>query len=185
MKPNLTKILEAILHVIATAEKSGRRATQFDIAKTVFLADYRHLQSYGRPVTFDNFVAMKYGPVPSLTYDMLKSSFGWPTVGLSGPPWKSREISPTTREYFAVKRPANLRKLSESDVAALNAALSDVQAMGFKKTSDFTHRLPAYLKAWESRGESNSNPMDLRVLLPDFDDETFDDLEHASKHLSV
>jgi hypothetical protein len=57
--------------------------------------------------------------------------------------------------------------------------------MGFKNTSDFTHRLPAYVKAWESRGEHKSNPMDLRLLLPDFDEETLSDLEHASKYLSV
>lgn len=185
-RPNQSKILEAILHVIETAEASGRLATQFDIAKTVFLADYRHLESYGRPITFDNFVAMKFGPVPSLTYDMLKPSYDWVAhFQMKAAPWSTREISSTTREYFSVQRPANRRKLSESDLLSLDGALKDVQAMGFKKTSDFTHRLPAYLRAWEKRGDSKSNPMDLKLLLPDFDEETFHELEHASKHLSV
>jgi hypothetical protein len=40
--------------------------TQCQIVKSIFLADEQHLNTYGRPVTFDNYVAMPRGPVPSL-----------------------------------------------------------------------------------------------------------------------
>lgn len=185
MQPNLPKILEAILHVIALGEKSGRPATQFEIAKTIFLADYRHLETYGRPVTYDNFIAMEHGPVPSATYNMLKPSFNWQELGLERAPWRTKPLGEKARGYYGLTREANLRKLSESDLALLDNSFSDVRAMGFGKTSDITHKIPAYEKAWNNRGARLGNPMDLRDLLPDFDEEMISDLQHLSKHTSV
>ncbi len=181
LKPNFAKILEAILFVIELSEKDDCELTQFEIAKTVFLADYRHLTNYGRPVTFDNFTAMRWGPVPSLTYDMLKPSFNWRAHGMDGPPWRSETVAETKRHYSKPARPANLRKLSESDVGELREAFAMVKAMGFLKTSDFTHKLPAYKDAWDSRGQNKAKDMDLRRLLPDFDADMIADLQHASR----
>ena len=183
LQPNLIKILESIIYVIEIGGEMGKQVTQFDIAKTIFLADYRHLGEYGRPVSFDNFVAMKFGPVPSTTYDILKPSFNWSLYGLSKAPWATRDISPTTREYSRPTRSANRNKLSQSDTSALEQAFTDVKAMGFKKTSDFTHKLPAYIEAWENRGDGKMRAMDLRKLLPDFDNDTIEEIQHASKHM--
>ena len=183
LTPNRAKILESILVVIEIGEQSNRSVTQFDIAKTIFLADYRHLQDYGRPVTYDNFHAMKNGPVPSQTYDMLKPGFAWESMGLDKAPWATREIDRNVREFVRPIRSANRSKLSESDIAALERAFSDVKAMGFSKTSDFTHQIAAYKEAWGSRGMSNAKPMNLKTLLPDFDDEMIENLEFASKHI--
>jgi uncharacterized phage-associated protein len=183
LQPNLIKILESILYVIEYGEKMGKTVTQFDISKTIFLADYRHLSEYGRPVSFDNFVAMKFGPVPSLTYDMLKPSFNWSLCGLQKAPWVTRDLSPTQREYIHPSRSSNRNKLSSSDIAALEQAFKDVKAMGFEKTSDFTHKLPAYIEAWEKRGTRKMNEMDLRTLLPEFGDDSIEEIQHASKYM--
>ena len=182
MKPNDFKILEAILLVIELAEQSKSPPTQFEISKTIFLADYRHLQTYGRPITFDNFHAMKFGPVPSRTYDMLKPAFDWSRFGMEGAPWKSRLIDASARQYVHPSRSSNRRKLSESDVAEIEQAFRDVKAMGFKQTSDETHKLPAYEEAWNARGTSLAKQMDLRLLLPEFDDEMIGDLVRASRY---
>ena len=183
LTPNRIKILETILVVIEAGEKANRAPTQFDIAKAVFLADYRHLQSYGRPVTYDNFHAMKHGPVPSETYNMLQPSFAWSSLGLVKAPWTTTPISASTRQYVRPSRSANRSKLSESDIAAIEQAFSDVKAMGFSKTSDVTHKLKAYKEAWDSRGTKKANQMDLRVLLPNFDADMLEDLAFASKHV--
>ena len=185
MKPNLPKILEAILHVISLGEKTGRPATQFEIAQTIFLADCRHLDTDGRPVTFDNFVAMEHGPVPSVTYDMLKPEFNWAKLNRRQPPWKTKPAGNRARFYFGVEREADLRKLSQTDAALLASSFSDVRAMGFGKTSDITHKIPAYKKAWDKRGNALASDMDLRELLPEFDDEMISDLQHLSKYASV
>lgn len=185
LRPSVEKVLEAILRVIETGEKTGTPPTQFEIAKTVFLADYRHLEAYGRPVTFDNFIAMVHGPVPSLTYNMLKPGFAWSEIGYPTAPWRTRSAGDKKRRYYDPARPANLRKLSETDVSALDTAFKEVRAMGFGKTSDFTHQLVAYKNAWETRGSKKGQPMDLRMLLPDFDDEMIEDLQHLSSHPGV
>lgn len=185
LNPNYTRILEAVLYVIETAERSGKSATQYEIGKTLFLADLRHLQEYGRPITFDNYTAMKDGPVPSASYDMLKPSFNWASLGLDGPLWIRRKAArggANAYEYVRPSRSANLNKLSQTDLNELASALSQVQKMGFYGTRDYTHRIPAYKKAWENRGGADARDMDLRELLPDFDEELIENLEYASKH---
>ena len=54
--------------------------------------------------------------------------------------------------------------------------------MGFHGTRDYTHRIPAYKQAWDSRGIRDMNEIDLRILLPDFDEDMLENLEIASKH---
>jgi hypothetical protein len=183
--PNYTRILEAILYVIECAERGGAPATQYEIAKTLFLADLRHLEGFGRPITFDNYTAMKDGPVPSASYNMLKPDFNWQSLGEEGPLWvrrKAQRGGPRAFEYVRPARSANRNKLSETDLRELSSALSQVQKMGFHGTRDYTHRIPAYKEAWEARGSNDAKEMDLRALLPAFDQEMIENLEHASRH---
>ena len=184
LTPSNSKILEVILLVLERAEAAGQSATQFDIAKTVFLADLRHLEMYGRPITFDNFYAMEFGPVPSRTYDRLKPGFRWISMGLERAPWRVENIDSKTKRFSRPARSANRRKLSGSEISLIEQAFADVKAMGFKETSDFTHKLRAYKEAWATRGSLLAKKMDLRVLLPDFDRDMIADLEFASKYSS-
>lgn len=182
LKPNKAKILEAILFLIGEAERAGSFVTQYDIAKSIFIADWFHLQQYGRPISFDNYAAMENGPVPSTAYDMLKPSHDW---GPEGAPWQTAP-APEAKSNKAVKyvrpvRSANLRKLSESDIAKLREALSLVKEKGFFGTRDFTHELEAYKRAWDARGSKGSMKMDYRLLVDE--PELVDDLVHASYYL--
>src|SRR6266446_7375344 len=72
MHPNQGRIVEAILFIFAEACERKIAVTQYDIVKSLFLADRAHLNKYGRPITFDNYVAMEHGPVPSTAYNFLK-----------------------------------------------------------------------------------------------------------------
>lgn len=40
--------------------------------KILYFAEKEHLSKYGRPITWDRYIAMKDGPVPSAIYDLLK-----------------------------------------------------------------------------------------------------------------
>ena len=54
----------------------GQKTPSLDILKAVkllYLIDREHLRGYGRPVLGDQYVAMEHGPVPSESYDILKS----------------------------------------------------------------------------------------------------------------
>ena len=184
LKPNVERIIVAVLYVIGVALDRGKAATKYEIAKAVFIADFRHLETFGRPITYDNYAALPDGPIPSFTLKLLQPDFDWHQVGEVGPLWETQAAprgGSKAIEYVRPKRAPNLDKLSESDTDALRSALADVQAMGFHRTRDFTHRIPAYSKAWAKRGSANSQMIDYRDLSSDR--ELIDDLIHTSNHI--
>jgi len=186
LKPNRQKILEVLLFLLHEAAEKGARPTQYELVKSVFIADYEHMNKYGRPITYDNHVAMEHGPVPSFTYDVLKPGFNWPVVfGLPVAPWKC-ELLPNRKsiEYFEPSRKPNIRLLSESDRVSLSSALDQVLKMGFRGVRDWTHELPAYQKAWADRGKKDAAPMSLRLLLKSEDPDEVADLVFSSQHLA-
>jgi len=188
LKPHNRKILESLVFLIHEALGRGYRPTQYDLVKSIFIADYHHMNKYGRPVTYDTPHAMTHGPVPTRAYDMLKPSFNWPAAyGLEAAPFSMRdypEKGPTVREYYNPSRAPDYRVLSKSDLNALSDALVYVIEKGFAGTKDWTHQLPAYKSAWASRGFSESVPMDLAALLEGNGEEDAEEIIFASKHLA-
>lgn len=187
MKPNYRRILETILFLIQEAKKRGMYVTEYDIDKSIFVADVTHLNKYGRPITFDNFVAMKDGPVPSTTRDVLQPSFkGRPHYNEEWPPW-DRVPSPSdgsrAHKFINPKREANLRALSKTDTEELIQALLLVKSKGFHGTKKWTHEHPAYMDVWPKTATGGRYWMDYEKLLEQPDSETVDDLEFSSNHM--
>jgi hypothetical protein len=187
-RPNFKKILETILFIIERwPNKPG--PTQYEIVKSVFVADLNHTNKYGRPITFDNYSALEFGPVPENTYDIIKPRYRWfrRNLGIDAPLWDTAPaagISRRAMNYFDVKRNPNLKVLSQSDVECLNEAMSTVKELGFVGVRDWTHEHPAYKDAWTRRGEKDSSPMYFEQLIDDEDEELMHDLVHASKYMS-
>jgi uncharacterized phage-associated protein len=166
---------------LTEAANQHTNVTQYDIIKSLFLADRAHLNRYGRPITYDNYVAMKYGPVPSLAYDLLKDD---PDGKL---PWKKRaapEIGDTCYIYEKPTRAQNEDVLSESDCGELRAALTVIKALGFHQIRKLTHEDHAYVDAWEDEGERQQFPMSYALFFDVPNDEGAKDLAFLSKHLA-
>jgi hypothetical protein len=186
LRPNYKKILESVLFLISEAERRNLYVTEYDIVKSIFLADVAHLNQYARPITFDNFVAMKDGPVPSATRDVLQPEFN-PRYQFSGevwPPWdreRSPADGPLAHKFVKPKRRADLRVLSETDVHALSEALSVIKSLRFSEIRSETHKHPAYTEAWERRGDRKAAEMDYAKLLDAADEEMIEDLVYSSK----
>jgi uncharacterized phage-associated protein len=179
LRPNRKKITEAILFLIEESERRRLGSpTQYDIAKTIFIADTMHLNEFGRPITYDNYHAMKDGPVPSATYDLLKS--GRSATARSNLPWEIMEEG--NKMYFIkAKRSPNLRALSRSDCDALSAALQKIKRMRYDEIRRLTHDHPAYLDAWRDEGP-RSFPMRYELLLENPNLELALEVEYASRH---
>jgi hypothetical protein len=67
MKPNLTfdcKKATQALNYLASAERD-KRINKMKAIKLIWVADRFHLRKYGRLLTNDTYVAMKFGPVGS------------------------------------------------------------------------------------------------------------------------
>jgi Protein of unknown function (DUF4065) len=184
MEPAKDKLVEAILFLIARAKKRNRELTQYDIVKSLFFADRSHLNRYGRPITFDNYVAMANGPVPSLAYDVLKGESGPNQFGLIEFPW-TRQVgghsNPKAYIFCDPKRDPSMDVLSESDAEALDDSLATVLSLTFGQIKKLTHDDPAYIEAW-GEGDSPNAPLSYGML---FDMQDFEEAEHlqfASRH---
>lgn len=170
-KPNINKVVEAILATVHFGEKMGLTVTQYDIVKTVFLADKTHLNKYGRPITYDQYVAMYHGPVPSCTYDFLKQKAHAQKSYAKPLPWKREPVNANIFKYHGPEREVNEDVLSPSDIDELEAAFRLVKNLGFKQVRKLTHEDPAYVEAWRDEGGANAAyPMAYGLLFdrPDF-----------------
>ncbi len=152
-KPKKQKLLAAILLVIEEAAKASRSLTKGEIVKALFVADDAHLANHGRPITFDNYVAMAKGPVGDLAIDMLNDNVDWAEFGLTEAPWSMRDTRGITRYGFRAT-PSNRKKLSPTDIDELVDALGRVTTVGFERTSVLTHDHPAWVSAWGGKQDS-------------------------------
>ena len=120
---NTEKSLQAVLYV---ANRLKRRDFH-KIFKVLYFADREHLAKYGRPITGDTYVAMEYGPVPSMIYDIFKGVRGdgyqWPQIG-------------EFKKLFQIKNRYNVEPLQDADQYYLsNEIVEKSHAFAWSKTS--------------------------------------------------
>lgn len=173
MKPHVDRILAALYFVMDEAKRRGRSVTQYDLVKTLFLADRTHLNEWGRPVTYDNYCAMVHGPVPSLAYDLLKGNAkAMRDHHLHSVPWNSVPHDKSKKHFFPVDGALEPQDfLSESDIEVLTASLGVVHALGFSQIRRLTHEDAAYVDAWREDGGRAAYAMKLGLLFeePNFE----------------
>lgn len=153
------KALTAILYVAhqLIAKSPEKRADLYKLQKILYFADKKHLAKYGRPITGDFYAAMKDGPVPSRTYDMLKQVRG------DGCYCSTQNfLSELTRSIrfdgnitIQPLKPANMDLLSKSDTEALDYAIDRLKDLNFSKIKKMSHD-----SAYKAADESNNIPMD-------------------------
>jgi len=71
-KFNKEKAIAAILYITSQLKKNGYESDLHKVFKILYFADRKHLATYARPITGDDYIAMDNGPVPSSIYDILK-----------------------------------------------------------------------------------------------------------------
>src|ERR1700728_703327 len=185
MTPNVPRIIAAISCVIDEARKRNERVTQYDIVKTLFLADRASLNKFGRPITFDNYVAMKDGPVPSTSYNFLKSDDKTLRRYKATVPWRSKpapEQGAKACAFEIAAGTASLDSLSPSDIEELSNALTVVKTLGFSQVRKLTHDDPAYVEAWDAEGINKSYSMSYSLLFEVPNEDLAKDLSFLSKH---
>lgn len=141
------RALNALLYV---ANRVKRRDIH-KVFKILYFADMYHLLKYGRAITGDRYIAMKYGPVPSSIYDMVKI--------VRGDSWY---VDDDLKAFFSVKgqllnplRDADFDYLSESDIAELNRAIQAYKDVDFDEMTRISHG-SAWQKTWDSPSDEIS-----------------------------
>lgn len=187
MTPNVARIIEAILVIVVESKKRRRNVTQYDIVKTLFLADRAHLNNYGRPITYDNYVAMVHGPVPSLAYDFLKEdAYAMRKYGIVRFPWVRRsapEFGARCNSFEQPERPVDEDVLSPSDIEEIQAALTIVSSLGFKQIRRLTHEDQSYVDAWDDNSEQRQFPMSYALLFDNPNPSIAKEISFLSMHV--
>lgn len=145
--------LEMVLYIAAKLKEVPKRKQPepdvHEVLKIRYFADKIHLSRYGFPASGDRYVAMKFGPVASLTYDLLKVARG------DASDWAKRnfgklidgvlKVEQGGDHYVYPQRDADLGWLAPSDIEALNEAIAAYGNMDFDSRYKFSHDA-----AWEA-----------------------------------
>src|SRR6266511_922938 len=130
---NPAKALEVILYL-------GERLqdpTFHSISKVLYCADRRHLEQFGRLICGDHYIAMRYGPVPSRVYDMMKAPLG---LGANSDAAVVKDaFNVYAGHNVQVQRRPNLDLLSKSEIACLQEALTDWGHLSFAERTAESH----------------------------------------------
>ena len=126
------KAVEVILYIA----KKAPIPDFYHIGKILYFADKDHLQKYGRFICGDSYVAMKFGPVPSGTYDILKYVKG---VGYACP--MERAVNSFAVDNYTVRpiRNPDLDLFSESNIECLDIAIENYGPLTFDKLKRKSH----------------------------------------------
>jgi hypothetical protein len=147
---NHEKALEAIAYLLRKANGSMDKAK---LMKLVYLADKKAFIDRGLPITGDRQVAMKLGPVPSDTLNMVDGDLS----PLYGDVYQFIELK--NRLVTLTKNPGD-QLLSADERADLDAMWLE---HGHKETIPFcyeTHKLPEYKETYVA-GTSTTIPYEL------------------------
>ncbi len=125
-------------------EKLGGEADFHKIFKILFFADKKHLVRFGSTITDDSYMAMDFGPVPSMAYDVLKALRG---EGFMID--KKDYFTPyfELKNSFTVKalRKPDMDDISESEKMVIDEVIEECKHMGFAQRTSASHGY-----AWEN-----------------------------------
>lgn len=136
--------------------------------KTLFFADYYHLNRHGRPVFGDTIRALPWGPVPSVALDLINRAASFlPPEEVSAACEAFDVIASETGQRLAAKRDPDLDSFSRTDLECLRQALEYCRVRTFGELVQATHDLRSYKEARAQAGCGGAPTMDFELLLVD------------------
>ncbi len=156
--------LNAVLYV---AQHHGGSLDMHALFKTLYFADMEHLSRYGRSVTGDTYIAMQFGPVPSMTYDIFKAVRGDSFFSYASEEFK-KYFHFVNKFVLAADKDFDPDQLSESDIECLDHAIKRCEGLSFGELTNMSHG-----PAWQN------TQRDREISVKDMLRETGDTEEYA------
>ena len=128
-RTNYEKAIEALLYIV---HKLGVRANKYCCIKALFEADKYHLNTYGRTVTSDSYIAMEHGTVPSFILNFIKHEAYYCE--------SKKNINTSVEHILSSTDAVNLDLLSESDIEALDKGVEKYSELSFQEIREENHR---------------------------------------------
>jgi len=144
---NKRKAVEAVLWFI----KEKKVNDMYAIWKMLFAAEKYHLNTYGRPVTGEIYLAMQLGTVPKWLYKEACEQFG---IGFVKAGRKLIAERDCIKDFF-----------SETDIEALKHGYKEYVGLKFDAIKDKNHKEPAWDKHWKRRGKLKEVPIHFEDII--------------------
>jgi uncharacterized phage-associated protein len=162
-KPKYDKIVELLLYL--AHKRPG--ADKYQAVKFFYLADREHLNRYGRPISFETYYALSYGPVASTVLNLLNGDqWTFKNIGLDKLPFET-EVSGNTTIIRRPLRDVDTDLFSKTDLAIFDEVIGEYKDASFDDLFRATHEHYAWRHAWNTRKQGNRAAM--------FYDEMIDD----------
>lgn len=128
--------INALLYILHCM---GGECDMHKCAKILYFADMEHLSMYGKSITGDNYIAMKYGPVPSRIFDIEKavrgdSAFAYAVDDIRENMFRFKN----NRIMVSISKP-DMDYLSESNVEVLNKWIEELRNKSFNEVTNMSH----------------------------------------------
>jgi hypothetical protein len=162
-KPKYDKIVELLLYL--AHKRPG--ADKYQAVKFFYLADREHLIRYGRPISFETYYALSYGPVASTVLDLLNGD-AWvlKNVGIEKLPFET-EVTDKTTIIGKPLRDVNTELFSKTDFAIFDEIIARYKDATFDDLFKATHDHYAWRNAWNTRRQGKRAEMYYDEMIDD------------------
>ncbi len=146
------------------ALKAGGQINKMKALKLIYFADRYHVRKYGRLTSTDNYVAMRYGPVPSTAKDIAESN---EFLDKSIIRYSIEYIKSIDNLSFTSKRKLDKNVFSESDLEALQFAWNTFGHLNQFELAELTHEYPDWAKHKDALAQELCLSMNILDFLED------------------
>lgn len=159
---------EAALESVLYIASSLRQPTIHEVLKIRYFADKLHLGKCGWLASGDDYVAMKFGPVASGTYNLIKAARGdqngWIHPAFAKLVEGTLGVDADRRTLLILRKP-NLDRLSPVDRESIDEAVKQYGNMPFEERTELSHD-GAWRAAWSAAAEDEvgQSPMAIEAI---------------------
>lgn len=142
---------EQALELVLYVAKRLPHPSFHSVSKVLYFADKLHLSRYGSLMSDDTYVAMRYGPVPSGIYNLLKAAGGRrePLIPSHWFDLLAGALTVEGEHRVRALRDADLNMISNAQRACLDASIKENGRLSFDKLAKKSHD-----KAWHSADQN-------------------------------
>lgn len=147
------------------AAEAGGRINVLKLVKLIYLADRHSMELYSHPITYDNWVSMDHGPVPSTTLNLINGHVQ--DVGDTWGRWiadrenHTASLAPDALTNNGELNRDSLDQLSDADIAVIRQVWADLGHMDQWALVKFTHE---HCPEWQDPQGSSSPISEWRLL---------------------
>jgi len=166
-KYHVEKFIKTVAYL---SQKGVPDLDKLKISKLVYFADKFHLVAFGRPILGDTYYALPYGPVPTLSKDIMEDASESEVTDSPDSNvdklLESLEVSHTGRyPTFKAKEGIDFADLSESETEILDKVVEKYGTKTGRQLINITHEE----KAW--RETDKNDAIDFRLMFDGPDEE--------------